>query len=165
MRHRPWLFLLLAMGLWLGLVGRVTAADALLGLPVILSAWWLYHRVSDPLAHGISPSLPTVGRYMLLYVAPEVLRSTYRVFRKVLTPDLGLSPAIVKVEVPQATQTSLILLAYGISLTPGQQIIAIDEQTRTMYVHALDAPDPDAVSEEIAAVHRRFFEPIHKEAS
>lgn len=158
MSHSPWLFLVLGMGLWLGLAGRAGAIDLALGAPVVLSAWWLYRSVSDPPQREGVPPLGAVLRYVIRYVAPEVLRSTYRVFRKALSPALALSPAIVAVQVPGASRADLILLAYGISLTPGQQIVKIDEEARTLYVHAMEAPDPDALTTHILAVYHRYLE-------
>lgn len=157
MRDKPWIFFVLGLGLWLGLIGRAGLADFLLGIPVIASAWWLFCRVLDPPQDLSSPRLWSVCRFMIGYVAPEMLRSTYRVSRKVLDRTPAFSPAIVAVAVPEASRGALILLAYGISLAPGQQIVDIDEPAGILYVHAMDAPDPEIVRSQILAVYRHYL--------
>lgn len=156
------LFWAIGFVVWVSLVGHLTAADAVLGVLVVGSAWAVYQRFSDftqPLsARAAGPRAWRITRYFVAYVAPEVLASTLRVFSKVLAPRLRLRPAITAVAVPGCTRTSIILLAYGVSLTPGQQIVAIDEERRVLYIHTIDAPDSEAVRARILGVYRRYLE-------
>ncbi|MOA63001.1 Na(+)/H(+) antiporter subunit E [compost metagenome] len=59
--------------------------------------------------------------------------------------------------IPEATRAGLILLAYGISLTPGEQIIDVDDERRILYVHSLDAPDPEAMRARILNQYDRYI--------
>jgi multicomponent Na+:H+ antiporter subunit E len=155
------LFGLLGAGVWFALVGRITWTDSLYGALVVFSSWGLLTRLSElklnlPL-HKTLVWLRGVGGYLLGYVSVDMVRSTFRVFLKVLSPHLSISPAILAVPVPGAPRAALILLAYGIALTPGQQIVAIDEANSTLYVHFLDAPDPEAAREAVQDLYCRYL--------
>lgn len=155
------LFFGLGLGVWFGLVGQAAPTDVALGALVVASAWGLLQRASAPRL-VIGPRrwrawVFGVGRYLFGHVSLEVVRSTLRVFGKVVRPTLHLSPAIVAVEVPGVTRAGLILLAYGIALTPGELIVDVDEDRGVLYVHAIDAPDPDALRARILGVYERYI--------
>ncbi|GEM_PF-1306014 len=154
-------FLAIGLGIWFALVGRVGVRESVYGTLVVLSAWGILTRLSElnlslPLRHTF-PWLKGVGGYLLGYVSVDMVRSTFRVFLKVLSPRLHIAPAILAVPVPGAPRSALILLAYGIALTPGQQIVAIDETQSILYVHFLDAPDPDAAREAVIDLYCRYL--------
>ena len=156
-----WLFAVLGAGVWFALVGQIGARESLYGALVVLSAWGILTRLSEftlylPLNRAF-PWLKGVGGYLLGYVSVDMVRSTFRVFLKVLSPQIKIAPAILAVPVPGAPRSALILLAYGIALTPGQQIVAIDEANSTLYVHFLDAPDPEAAREAVQDLYCRYL--------
>lgn len=159
-----WWFALPVAGVWFAMVGRTGMTEVVLGLLVVSSAWWMFRRLADfdvgiPRARaGIW--LWGIGRYVLGYVGPEVVRSTFRVFGKVIGRRLDLQPAILAVPLPSGAPAAVILLAYGISLTPGQQLIEIDETAHVLYVHFLDAPDPDAARQGILALYHRYLQGV-----
>ena len=155
------LFAILGAAIWFALVGRAGATEWIFGAPVVLSAWWLLHRTAE-FDMRLSPPeawrlLRGVGAYMLFHVAPEIVMSTAQVFTKVLQPHLDVKPAILAIRVPEATRAGLLVLAYGISLAPGQLIVAIDEGRNILYVHNFDAPDPAAVEAAILATFDRYL--------
>ncbi|MNY73739.1 putative monovalent cation/H+ antiporter subunit E [compost metagenome] len=61
---------------------------------------------------------------------------------------------------PEASRAALILLAYGISLTPGQLIVDIDSEAHVLYVHLLDAADPEEARQEILALYARYLKEV-----
>jgi multicomponent Na+:H+ antiporter subunit E len=69
----------------------------------------------------------------------------------VITPHLKSRPGIVAVPLdPRLTSDAqLTLLANLISLTPGTLSLALSEDRRILYVHAMFVEDPDQVREEI----------------
>lgn len=155
------LFVILAAGVWFALVGQITWTDSLYGALVVWSSWGVLARLSELKLH-LPPHrtliwLRGVGGYLLGYVSVDMVRSTFRVFRKVLSTQIKIAPAILAVPVPGAPRSALILLAYGIALTPGQQIVAIDEANSTLYVHFLDAPDPEAAREAVQDLYCRYL--------
>ena len=154
-------FVILGAGIWFALVGHVGLRESFYGALVVLSAWGVLTRLSElrlhvP-AHHALPWLKGVGAYLLGYVSMDMVRSTFRVFLKVLSPRIDIAPAILAVPVPGAPRSALILLAYGIALTPGQQIVATDEANSTLYVHFLDAPDPEAAREAVQDLYCRYL--------
>lgn len=155
------IFTVLGAGIWFALVGHIGLRESLYGIAVVGSAWGVLTRLSEfklyvPLRHAW-PWLKGVGGYLLGYVSLDMVRSTFRVFLKVLSPRIEIAPAILAVPVPDAPRSALILLAYGIALTPGQQIVAIDETNNILYVHFLDAPDPQAAREAVQDLYRRYL--------
>lgn len=153
----------LALGLigWYALIGRLGPVDLAFGLAVVTSSWLLYQRLSE-LPNRIPPGkfrvwLVGVVRYLVIYVGWDMVRSAARVFAKVLQPRIEVSPAIIAVHIPEASRAGLILLAYGISLTPGEQIIDVDDERRILYVHSLDAPDPEAMRARILSQYDRYI--------
>lgn len=154
-------FVVLGAGIWFALVGQIGPSEILYGALVVLSAWGVLTRLSElrlyvP-AHHALPWLKGVGGYLFGYVSMDMVRSTFRVFLKVLSPRIEIAPAILAVPVPGAPRSALILLGYGIALTPGQQIVAIDEANSTLYVHFLDAPDPEAAREALQDLYCRYL--------
>ena len=158
------LFALLGTGVWFGLIGRAGPVDAVFGIVVVGTAWLLLGRLVEfPLTPRNGRALPWLrgtGGYLFGHVSREMIRSTIRVFAKVFSPTMKLRPAIVAVQLPGDASAALILLAYGISLTPGQQIVDIDERRNILYVHAMDVADPDDVKREILALYHRYIEEV-----
>jgi multicomponent Na+:H+ antiporter subunit E len=154
-------FVLATAGIWFALIGRAGPPEWIFGAAVVLSAWWLFDRLSEFGNHVPASRawafFHGVGGYFLGHVVGDVVRSTFRVFREVLRARIDVSPAIVAVPLPEATPAALMLLAYGTSLTPGQLVVAIDEERRILYVHALDVPDPDAMRREITRLYHRYI--------
>lgn len=154
-------FVAVAAGIWFALIGRAGPTEWVFGSAVILSAWWLFDRLSEfgnhvPASQG-RHFARGVGGYLLGHLVVDMVRSTFRVFREVLRPRIDISPAIVAVTLPEATPAALMLLAYGTSLTPGQLVVAIDEERRILYVHALDVPDPAVLRQEITDLYHRYI--------
>lgn len=153
-----YLFFVFAFAMWLGLVGRVGWVDVAQGLPVVLSAWWIFGRATRDDVPGPDVRwLLRASRFLVMHVVPDMLRSTARVFGSVLSPHLVVCPAIVRVPLPEGRPEDLILFAYSIALTPGQQIIAVDEQERVLFIHMSDALDPDAERRAILAIYDRYL--------
>ncbi|MNT25886.1 Na(+)/H(+) antiporter subunit E [compost metagenome] len=155
------MFAVIGSGVWLALVGQIGLKETVYGALVVFSSWGVLTRLSEFTLYlprdRVIPWLKGVGGYLLGYVSVDMVRSTFRVFLKVLSPRLSIAPAILAVPVPGASRSALILLAYGIALTPGQQIVAIDEANSTLYVHFLDAPDPEAAREAVQDLYCRYL--------
>jgi multicomponent Na+:H+ antiporter subunit E len=53
------------------------------------------------------------------------------------------------------TEWGVALFAYLVSLTPGSTCLHVADDRRTLYVHFLDAPDPEARAAGIKALFER----------
>lgn len=97
--------------------------------------------MSVPTTRGPEASRPwswplRLTRSALLFLL-ELVKANLRVAYEVLTPGFSMQAAIIAV--PTRTRSSLeaVLLANAVSLTPGTLTLEVDEETRTLYVHAL----------------------------
>ena len=88
----------------------------------------------------------------------ELLKSTAAVARIVLS-GRKLSPAIVAYPLSVTTDPEITLLANMITLTPGTLSVDVTDDRTVLFVHAIDAPDPDDV---IAGIKKSFEQRIAK---
>ncbi len=137
---------------WLALTGSVTPANILLGLAVSLGALGVLRGQLPEMDFRIRP-LAAIRLFLLFLL--ELFRSAWRVARLVLRPRLDISPDVVAVPVSLTRDAELTLLANLITLTPGTLTVDIAEDRRALYVHALEADDPDAVRRDIRAGFER----------
>lgn len=149
------------LGIWILLMPRHDWPSLAIGLPAVWAAWWAFRRVATfetavPASQG-ARWLVGVGGYLLFHVPADIVRSTMSVFREVLRSRLDIRPAIVAIPLPEASPEALMLLAYGICLTPGEQVVEIDEQGRILYVHCLSVPDPERFRAQVVAVFERYL--------
>jgi len=77
----------------------------------------------------------------------------------VIGPLHRLSPAFVEVPLDLRDPFVATLLASVVSLTPGTVAIDVDRQHWILLVHALDAPDPQALIDEIK---ERYEQPLRE---
>lgn len=85
------------------------------------------------------------GRLFLLFLT-ELAASTWVVLRAALAPRLAMRPAIVAVPLDIRSRAGAVLVANMVTLTPGTTSLHLSEDHRTLYVHAMDAADPEAVA-------------------
>ncbi|MFN7102170.1 MAG: Na+/H+ antiporter subunit E [Pseudorhizobium sp.] len=79
----------------------------------------------------------------------ELVLSSVAVARQVLGDSSLLRPAIIAVPLDLRSKVGITTLANCVSLTPGTTSLHVSEDLNTLYVHVLDAPDPQAVVESI----------------
>lgn len=92
-----------------------------------------------------------IGMSMTLGVVfvGELIRSSVAVARQVLGDSSKLEPAIIAVPLNLRSKAGVTALANCVSLTPGTTSLHVSEDLSTLYVHVLDAPQPEAVVESI----------------
>jgi multicomponent Na+:H+ antiporter subunit E len=79
----------------------------------------------------------------------ELVLSSVAVARQVLGDSSALRPAIIAVPLDLRSKAGITTLANCVSLTPGTTSLHVSEDLDTLYVHVLDAPNPDAVVKNI----------------
>lgn len=153
MLPKPALTLLLAM-LWLMLNNTLNVGHLLLGL---LLGWAI-----PLLVQGFLIDLPAVRRPLKLClfcvkVFYDIVLANLHVAKLVLGPQEKLQPAFV--EVPMAIEHPFVLamLTSIISLTPGTVSAALRPDHKILLIHALDAPDIEALA---AEVKNRYETPL-----
>lgn len=96
---------------------------------------------------------------LALVVVWQILSSSARVAWLALAAPGRLRPAIVELRLDIEDAFPALLVAKLISLTPGTVVVAWDEERRALYVHMLEAEDPDAA---VRDLKRDFEEPVRR---
>lgn len=153
----PFMTLLLA-GVWTLLQNSVSAGMVVFGLilgiiiPKVTAVWW--------------PDRPggfRVGKMTIycLIVLWDIMVANVQVAWIVLTrPNSKLRPAWVVVPLDLLQPEAITVLAGTITLTPGTVSADLSDEGHSLLVHALDAPDPDAVRDEIKNRYERRLKEI-----
>lgn len=137
---------------WLALTGSLTPLNILLGLIVSALAVAVL-SAHLPVLSVRARVLPSLKLLWLVLVA--LFASAWRVAELVLRPKLAISPDVVVVPVGLTSDAELTLLANLITLTPGTLTVDVADDRRSLYVHALEAADPEAVRRDIRAGFER----------
>ena len=90
----------------------------------------------------------------LLFVY-ELILSAWRVAVLVLSPRMDLKPGIFAYPLKVDRDFEIALLANLITLTPGTLSVDVSDDRRTLYVHAIDASDPEQARRYIASGFER----------
>ncbi|MFZ4538772.1 Na+/H+ antiporter subunit E [Propionivibrio sp.] len=132
--------------LWIAITNAASLGLLLLGGVLAV----LIPRLTDPfwpkaprLVHPLR-ALRFLGMFVL-----DIVVANWDVARRVIGPLDKLSPALVEIPLDLRDPFLVALLGSIVSLTPGTVSIDIDEKHWVLLVHALDAPDPQALIEEI----------------
>lgn len=155
----PYLSLTLVV-VWFLLVNQwklgslVMAAILATAIPLMSSAWWPDRpRVKRPFG---------LAAYAIL-VLWDVIVANFQVARIVLfMPRAKIQSAWIPIPLDLTTPEAISLLAGTITMTPGTLTADLSADGRALLVHALHAPDPDAVRDDIKARYearlKRIFE-------
>lgn len=79
----------------------------------------------------------------------ELVLSAWRVATIVLRPKMDLQPGIIAYPLTVDRDVEISMLANLITLTPGTLSMDVSEDRKTLYVHCIDVPDPQAVIDDI----------------
>ncbi|GAB5461968.1 MULTISPECIES: Na+/H+ antiporter subunit E [Hoeflea] len=80
----------------------------------------------------------------------ELVLSAWRVATTVLSPRMDIKPGIIAYPLKVDRDFEITILANLITLTPGTLSIDVSDDRRILYVHAMDASDPEATKRDIA---------------
>jgi len=87
---------------------------------------------------------------LLLLFLYELVLSAVKVAVMVLSPNMNLKPGIFAYPLRVDRDFEITILANLITLTPGTLSVDVSDDRRILYVHAIDASDPDAARRDIA---------------
>ncbi len=80
----------------------------------------------------------------------ELTKANFRMMRITVSPLGAMSPGIVAVPLDDdLSDLEITTLASLVSLTPGTLSLDVTPDRHTLYVHAMDASNPDAVRAEV----------------
>lgn len=86
---------------------------------------------------------------LLSFLLYEILVSNVRVAIDVLRPTASLRPGIIAVPLDAQSDVEITLLVNLVMLTPGTLAIDVTSDRRELYLHTMNADDPDAVRAQI----------------
>lgn len=145
---------LLLTALWLLLNNTVSFGQLLLGL---FLGWAI-----PLLVKGFLIEVPSVRRPLqlctfMLKILYDIAVANIHVAKLVLGPRGQLRPAFI--EIPMAIEHPFVLsvLTSIISLTPGTVSASLRPDHKVLLIHALDAPDVEAL---VAEVKNRYEKPL-----
>ncbi|SOE17501.1 multicomponent Na+:H+ antiporter subunit E [Hoeflea halophila] len=87
---------------------------------------------------------------LLVLFVYELVLSAWRVAVMVLSPNMNLKPGIFAYPLRVDRDFEITMLANLITLTPGTLSVDVSDDRRILYVHAIDASDPEAARRDIA---------------
>ncbi len=148
------------VAIWLLLVNKVALGSLVLAgilataIPFVTEAYW----PNRPRLHNI----PALAGYTLL-VLWDIVLANIAVARIVLfMPNSRIQSRWITVPLDLRTPEAITILSATITLTPGTITADMSGCGRALLVHALHAPDPDAVRDEIKSRYearlKRIFE-------
>ncbi len=130
----------------------VFAAILAVAIPLVTEAWW-------PDRPRIR-SLPRLAAYVLL-VLWDILVANVQVARIILfMPADRIRSRWIAVPITLRSPEAITLLAGTITMTPGTLTADMSACGRVLLIHALHAPDPDAVRDDIKARYEARLERI-----
>ena len=142
----PCLSLLLVM-VWLLLVNRlalgslVMAAFLATAIPLLTSAYWPARpRLQSPMR---------LAGYVVLVVWDIILANIQVAGIVLFKPADQIRSAWITVPLDLTSPAAITLLAGTITMTPGTITADFSADGRALLIHALHAPDPDAVRDDI----------------
>ncbi|WP_227376452.1 Na+/H+ antiporter subunit E [Haladaptatus halobius] len=150
MRKWPVIGFVLAV-LWLfvrGVVLKLTAilGEFLIGLAVGLLIAFAFQRFYAAETNVVRNLRATP--YAVLYVGvflKELATANVDVAYRVLAPGMPIKPGVVVVPLRVQTDAAITTIANSITLTPGTLTMDYDEEKNALYVHSIDARDPESV--------------------
>ena len=79
----------------------------------------------------------------------ELILANIAVLKVVLKPKLTMNPAFFKYETTLTKDWEITLLSSLITLTPGTVVVHLSDDSKTLYIHAIDADDIDGTCDAI----------------
>ncbi|GLK64914.1 Na+/H+ antiporter subunit E [Paracoccus kondratievae] len=142
----PWLSVTLVL-VWMALVNRWAVGSlvfaVIIGIvvPLMTAPYW-----PGAQGYGKPHKIPAY----LTIVLWDIIKANFAVARIVLfTPRRALRPAWISVPLDLRRPEAITALAATITLTPGTVSCDLSEDGRALLVHAMHAPDPQGILDEI----------------
>ncbi len=115
-------------------------------ISIVLTVWIAKRmRILDGETAPYLTILQTLSYFRWLFI--EIIKANIAVVRAVLSPDMAVSPTLVRIPTPQKTDIGKVMFANSITLTPGT--VSVDIQDDHILVHALlsEMSDPSDFAE------------------
>lgn len=153
------IFNLLLTFAWAAITGSFSAINLLFGFVLSIFAMSLIREQVGSLGYFSRARRISSLFFLFLY---ELVMSAVRVAVLVLAPKPNIKPGIFAFPLTIEKDMEIALLANLITLTPGTLSVDVSEDKKYIYVHAIDASDPEAARRDIAeGFERKIMEAFH----
>lgn len=144
---------------WVIVSGSFTLLNFLFGFVLSIFVLWLIR--GEVGSQGYFARSYRIISLFLLFLY-ELVNSAWRVMVLVLSPKMNLKPGIFAFPLSLEDDMEITLLANMITLTPGTLSVDVSEDKKYIYVHAIDASDPETAKKEIAnGFEKKIKEAFH----
>lgn len=139
---------------WVALWGEATPANLLGGAAVAAAVLRVFGR-AGPRPAG--PVRPLAALSFAGWFAVKLVQATVQVAVEAARPRPRINEAVIALPLPQVSDAVATVVANAISLTPGTLTLEVesDRDAAVLYVHALQAPDPDVTRRQLFDLARR----------
>lgn len=143
------LLTLLLIVVWQMLVNKMTVGNLVLGailgliIPLVTAPYW----PNRPRLR----SLPQIVEYILIVLWDICVANVQVAYVILFKSNANTHPAWISIPLDLRTPEAITVLAGTITMTPGTVSSDVSADGRSLLVHCLDAPDPDAVRDGIKA--------------
>jgi multicomponent Na+:H+ antiporter subunit E len=147
---------------WLLLSGSLAIESVLIGALIAgVVAVTLGANLSYLSGYRFTPASLAATFAYVGYFLMELVKSNLAMAGLVLTPDLPVRPAIVRVRTGLKNPIARLLLANSITLTPGT--LSVELKGEWLYVHwvVAEATEAEAATRAIAAGFERYLEVMY----
>ncbi|MBW6519131.1 MAG: Na+/H+ antiporter subunit E [ANME-2 cluster archaeon] len=134
--------------LWCFVHGTISIQNFLFGLvlgPVVIRPFReLYdfdQEISFKKAVG---KIPKQVIYFIVLIV-EITKASIMVSKIVISPKIDIKPGIIAIPLRTKTNGGITAIANTITLTPGTLTIDVADDRSVLYVHSIDASNPDSV--------------------
>ena len=142
--------------IWAALSGQFTLRGVLVGFVLGFVLLRLVRR--DGAADAYYRKAFRMAAFFPFFLK-ELLMANLRMARDVVLPRDRLRPGFIAVPLAARSDAEITSLANLITLTPGTLSLDLSSDRRTLYIHAMNARDPDAVRADIGhGLERRVLE-------
>ena len=132
---------------WAAVTGEFSAINLIFGF--VLGSLCLFIIREQVGGTGYLRRVRRVLALVFLFIY-ELVHSAWLVAVLVMSPKMKLNPGIIAFPLSITEDRQIALLANLITLTPGTLSVDVSEDRRFIYVHAINAPDPEALKRDIA---------------
>jgi len=137
---------ILLMLAWAAVTGNFSEANLAFGFLLGFGALYLIREQVGTKAYS---QRVVKGFSLALLFVYELVLSAWRVAMIVLRPRIELQPGIIAFPLTVDRDFEITMLANLITLTPGTLSVDVSEDRKTLYVHCIDVPDPQATIDDI----------------
>lgn len=92
----------------------------------------------------------------MVVVGGDVFAGAWRVILAVIGARPPRSPGVVGIPLGERTDRGVTVMAFLMAFSPGTLLILVDEDERVMWIHAMDAGDPDSLRREQQEFYDRY---------